>query len=120
MKKRRNEEPHHWLLAQHWPDSHLGIVQRHSLFQVRQHPNTGRDSRQTQDGPTRKMVHAEIFKPGTCQKHREQKSDRAKQTHTAITFGIKSTALTDQMSHGCLAHGHHGTGVGEHDQQHQA
>ena len=119
MKKCSDEKPHHRLLLEHGPHSHFACLRWHSLFQIGQAPNTGRDRRQTQHGPAWKMFHAKVFEPSTGQKYGDQKSQRAKEANTAITFGIKRATLTHQVGHGRFTHRHHGTGVGEHHQQHQ-
>ena len=120
MKKCSGQKPNHRLLLEHGPHSHLDVTHRHGLFQVGQQPHTERDGHQTQHRPSRKMLHAKMLKPSTCRKHRDQKSERAKQAHPAISLGIKRAPLTHQMGHGGFTHGHHGAGVGKHDQQHQA
>ena len=90
------------------------------LLEVRQPPHTQQHRGQTEHGPAREMLHAKGLEPGACRKDRDQKTHGAPQAHPPVTLGVKSTALAHEVRHGRFAHGHHGTGVGEHEQQDQA
>ena len=118
MKKQGDKKPEVVRLGQHRPHRRVRALGLHGLAHIGHQPDAEVHRQQGHPGPGRKVLHAMAFKPGAGQEDRDQKADRAPKANAAIAPGVERAVLADQVRHGGLAHGHHGAGVGEHQQQH--
>jgi len=105
-------------LQQHRQDRRLVLSPLRDLRSMRQAPHTDIHRQQGEPGEGWEVLHAALLKPRTRHDHRHQKPDRAPQTHTAIQPNVELPPRAHQVRHRRLGHGHHGTGVDEHQQQH--